>query len=110
MKVKLLMGAAALLLSACVVAPYNQPNMAAGAVLGGATGALITHDARGAIGGALIGGALGSLVDNNRAYYGGNRYYGGYQQSYRPAYGRPSYGYGYGYGHGPRNEYRSYRR
>ena len=86
MKVKLLMGAAALLLSACVVAPYNPPHLAAGAVLGGATGALITHDARGAIGGALIGGALGSLVGYNSGYYRGDGYYGG-RQFYRPAYG-----------------------
>ena len=108
MKSKLFMGAAALLLSACVVSPYHQQTTAAGAGLGGATGALITGDARGAVGGALIGGALGSLVGHNNGYrngyYRGDGYYGGYRQSYRPAYGRQ----GYGYGH--RNDYRGYRR
>ena len=105
MKSKLIMGAAALLLSACVVSPYHQQTTAAGAVLGGATGAWITQDARGAIGGALIGGALGSLVGYNNGYrndyYRGDGYYGG-RPSYRPAYGHQ------GYGH--RNDYRGYRR
>ena len=104
MNSKLIMGAAALLLSACVVSPYHQHTTAAGAVLGGATGALITHDARGAIGGALIGGALGSLVGYNNGYrndyYRGDGYYG--RPSYRPAYGHQ------GYGH--HNDYRGYRR
>ena len=107
MKSKLIMGIAALLLSACVVSPYHQQTTAAGAVLGGATGALITHDARGAIGGALIGGALGSLVGYNNGYrndyYRGDGYYGG-RPSYRPAYGHQ------GYGHGHRNDYRGYHR
>ena len=103
MKSKLLIGTAALWLSACVVSPYHQQTTAAGAVLGGTTGALITHDARGAVSGALIGGALGSLVGYNSGYYRGDGYYGG-RQSYRPAYGHPGYGYGY------RNDYRGYRR
>ncbi|QTL04601.1 hypothetical protein J5J86_04495 [Aquabacter sp. L1I39] len=73
----------ALMVSCLPVSTHAQDDVAAGAVMGGITGAIIggaiSGDARGAAAGAVIGGATGAIMggalnpEQQRAFYFWNR-------------------------------------
>ncbi len=95
----------ALMLNACVVAPYpyyhtgpnEQRGAVAGAIGGGALGAIIGSQSGRGLEGAAIGGAIGSLAGASMGASRDREYYDyGYRD--RPYYGR---GYGYRYGYRP---------
>lgn len=62
-----LFAALSLTLGACGNMSPNQRNTAAGAVIGGVAGSVLTGGSTvGTVGGAVIGGVIGDKIDNNK--------------------------------------------